>query len=136
MRCNPNSLRNMRCLLSDRASVRLSEMWGRRRVTDDLLEDMSLFNKNPDGYVWTDLIFPTPNINPVLEAKKNALFSLVKKWKSKGVEIPIFVNKKMNIYVIRLNQQIERFASVEIYREIVKLKYPHEIVIRAGEENV
>ena len=105
-------------------------------MTDDLLEDMSLFNKNPDGYVWTDLLFPTPNINPLLESKKVALFKLVKRWKEKGVEIPFFVNKKMEIYVVRLNQQIERFASVEIYSEIVKLNYPHEIVIRAGENDV
>ena len=105
-------------------------------MTDDLLEDMSQFNKNPDGYVWTDLLFPTPKLNPLLEAKKIALFNLVKRWKSKGVEIPFFVNKKMEIYVVRLNQQVERFASVEIYREIIKLNYPHEIVIRAGEDIV
>lgn len=105
-------------------------------MTDDLLEDLSTFHKNPDGYVWTDLLFPTPDINTLLEPKKVALFKLVKRWKDKGVEIPFFVNKKMNIYVVRLNQQVERFASVEIYREIVKLNYPHEIVIRAGEEIV
>ena len=92
-----------------------------------------LFESNDTETLLTDIILPTPHWSPKLKTKKEQLFQILKTWSAKGVRVPFYINPKINVFVIRFDQTIERFASKEIYKEILELKYPHEIVIKTGD---
>lgn len=105
------------------------------RLNDPDYDDGFIPDSKDKVVVVTDLLFPSPYWDTNLEPKKKLLFEIVKKWKQKGINIPFFINPTLHIYVVRIDQTIDLFASKEIYAEILEINYSHEIVMKTGDLN-